>query len=278
MKKPMTATPGSPGSPAPRLFPFFPCLPVSLSPCLLLFLAGLLLLAPAVSTPASAPADATYGPATTKRMTDLTLRLAPVALRNALLAYRTDLDRGVSDALTGYAAKPTADILDAAVREFDLVPTLLQTTEPFQQVAYHMGMTAGLIYLLNDPLRAGQDPRAAQVRADYLVYMERKLPLMVVAFDGYDSPPLTGDLRSYLIQRLDGMPRYEQAVLFCYFPHGKRVSSDTFDDRSNAFGVAEVVLSHAVSDAAKSWFYMWKSMGGDVAATPFYHPGEKHAS
>jgi hypothetical protein len=211
-------------------------------------------------------------------MTDLTLRLAPVALRNALLAYRTDLDRGVSDAQTGYTAKPTADILDAAVREFDLVPTLLQTMEPFEQVAYHMGMTAGLIYLLNDPLRAGQDPRSAQVQADYLAYMERKLPLMVVAFDGYNSPPLTGDLRSYLIHRLESMPRYEKAVLFCYFPHGQRVSSDTFDDRSNAFGVAEVVLSHAVSDAAKSWFYMWKSMGGDVAATPFYHPGENHAS
>ncbi|MGC8723815.1 MAG: hypothetical protein ACP5VF_08075 [Acidobacteriota bacterium] len=270
MKKPMTATPGFPGTPAPRAFPFFPCL--------FLFLAGLLLLSPVLSTPAAAPADAAYGPATTKRMTDLTLRLAPVALRNALLAYRSDLDRGVSDALKGYAAKPTADVLDAAVREFDLVPTLFQTMEPFQQVAYHMGMTAGLIYLLNDPLRAGRDPRAVQVQGDYLAYMERKLPLIVVAFDGYDSPPLRGDLRSYLIHRLDGMPRYEQAVLFCYFPHGKRVSSDTFDDRSNAFGVAEVVLSHAVSDAAKSWFYMWKSMGGDVAATPFYHPGENHAS
>jgi len=272
MTKPMTATPGFSGTAAPRLSLF-----LSFCPCL--FLAGLLLFwLPAVSAWAAAPSAPLYGPATTKRMTDLTLRLAPVALRNALLAYRTDLDRGVSDAQTGYAAKPTADILDAAVREFDLVPTLLQTMEPFEQVAYHMGMTAGLIYLLNDPLRAGQDPRSAQVQADYLAYMERKLPLMVVAFDGYNSPPLTGDLRSYLIHRLEGMPRYEKAVLFCYFPHGQRVSSDTFDDRSNAFGVAEVVLSHAVSDAAKSWFYMWKSMGGDVAATPFYHPGENHAS
>ena len=83
-----------------------------------------------------------------------------------------------------------------------------------------------------------------------------------------------GDVRGYMEYRLAKERRYQRAVLFCYFPNGRRVSSATFDDRSNAFGVAQLILSHAVSDTAKTWFYLWKEMDGDVSATPFYHPEE----
>ncbi len=213
-----------------------------------------------------------YGPKTVQRMTDASLRLAPAALRSALVSYKTDLDAGVSESVEGYGSAPRGEVLDALQKEADTIPGLFTARAPFPAVARHFGRAAGLIFLLNDPMMIGGDPRALDVRLDYYGYIERKLPILVVTFDGYDTPPLHGDVEAYMKHRLMTEKRYQAAVLFCYFPHGRRVSSETFDDRSNAFGVAQLVLSHAVSDTAKTWLYLWKSMDGDLSATPFYRP------
>lgn len=217
---------------------------------------------------------AAYGPATVKRMTEVTLRLAPRSLRAGLLANRNHLDRGVSDGLGACAACPAQDLLASAQREFAGIPALPSSQVPLEQIAYHFGKLAGLIYAANDPFAWGQDGRARGVRPDYMGYIERKLPLMVFAFDGYGVPPLGGDLQAYLSARMQGGERYRAAVLFCYYPEGRRVSSRTFDDLSNAFGTAQVILSHAASDAAKAWFQVWKAMEGDLSATPYYRPSE----
>lgn len=244
-----------------RLFPRLPGAP---APQLVLLVVGLYLLA----TPLLAAG--TYGPATVNRMTDVTLRLAPVSLRSALLQYRQHLDRGVKETLASIDSAEREAILLEAEREYALLPSMARSLEPFERVAWHFGRLAALAYLANDPLSARGDARAASVHQDFLDYLERKQPLMKVSFDGYEAPPFAGDVRAYLSRRLQGEGRYREAILFCYFPEGRRVSSDTFDDQSNAFGAAQSVLSHAVSDAAKLWFYAWKSMDGDVSATPFY--------
>lgn len=217
---------------------------------------------------------AAYGPETVKRMTDVTLRLAPHSLRAALLAHRDHLDRGVADALNAYASSPARDILAEAQREFAGIPALPNAQVPLEQIAYHFGKLAGLVYAANDPFTRGQDGRARVIRQDYQRYIERKLPLMVFVFDGYTAPPLESDLRSYLSARMAGEERYREAVLFCYYVEGRRVSSRTFDDRSNAFGTAQVILSHGVSDAAKAWLQVWQAMDGDLSATPYYRPQE----
>jgi hypothetical protein len=215
-----------------------------------------------------------YGPATVRRMTDVTLRLAPPSLRAVLLANRGSLDRGVTEALVSFGHSPEKVVLAEAQREFEVIRILPSSQTPLAEIAYHFGKLAGLIYAANDPLARGEDGRARQVREDYSGYIERKLPLMVFAFDGYGSPPLETDLRAYLAARATGEGRYREAVLFCYFPQGRQVSSETFDDRSNAFGTAQVVLSHAVSDAAKAWLQIWRGMDGDLSATPYYRPAE----
>jgi hypothetical protein len=207
-------------------------------------------------------------------MTDVTLRLAPRSLRAVLLANRGPLDRGVTEALGTFGLAPAQEILAEAQRELEGIHALPASQAPMELIAYHFGKLAGLIYVANDPFARSEDGRARQVRQDYSSYIELKLPLMVFAFDGYGTPPLEGDLRAYLAARLAGQERYREAVLFCYFPEGRQVSSRTFDDRSNAFGTAQVVLSHAVSDAAKAWLQVWRAMEGDLSATPYYRPAE----
>jgi hypothetical protein len=220
-----------------------------------------------------------YGPATTHRMTEVTLRLAPPSLRSALLAEREQLERGISDALSDYGTAPKEQVLAEAQREFSGIPGLTNVQAPFSQVAYHFGKLAGLVYVANDPFARSGDARAKEVRQDYMQYVERKLALMVFSFDGYASPSLEGDLGKYLAARMAGGHRYVESVLFCYFPPGGgRASSSTFDDRSNAFGAAQVMLSHAVSDAVKAWLQVWQAMNGDLRATPYLRPGELKAS
>jgi hypothetical protein len=220
-----------------------------------------------------------YGPATTHRMAEVTLRLAPPSLRSALLSEREQLERGISDALSDYGTAPRDQVLAEAQREFAGIPGLTSIQAPFPQVAYHFGKLAGLVYVANDPFARSGDGRAKAVRQDYMQYVERKLPLMVFAFDGYTSPPLEGDLGKYLAARMAGGGRYVESVLFCYFPPGGgRASSSTFDDRSNAFGAAQVILSHAVSDAAKAWLQVWQAMDGDLRATPYLRPADLKGS
>lgn len=213
-----------------------------------------------------------YGPQTVKRMTDGCLRLAPASLRSAMLAHRDDLDRGVAEVLAAFDGAPRESVVAALSEESALVPRLPAQRAPFDTIAYHFGRVAGLFFVLNDPLARGDDARSEEVRSDYFGYLERKLPLMVLAFDGYDNPSLSGDWGEYAMRRLKGRGRYQEAVLLCYFPGGRRTSSSTFDDRSNAFAVAQLTLSHGVSDAAKAWFFLWRGMNGDVSATPFYRP------
>lgn len=211
-----------------------------------------------------------YGPATVRRMTDVSLRLAPPALRAVLLSNRAQLDRGVAEALAASASATKAAVQREAQQEYDAIQLLPGSQTPFEVIVRHFGRLAGFIFSANDPLAWGHDVRSAGVRADYFRYVEKKLPLMVFTFDGYGKPPMGPDVGAYLADRAVGAGRYESAVLFCYYPRGKRVSSDTFDDRSNAFGVAQLTLSHAASDTAKAWLNLWRAMNGDLSATPYY--------
>jgi hypothetical protein len=221
------------------------------------------------ATPPPAPA---LGPATLQKMTGATLRLAPASLRSALGAYRGLLDRGVHDTVDRQGRQPSTVLVAALQAEIREIPDLPKRRSPFEEVAYRFGRVAALNYLLNDPLRVAEDERLADIRGDYQAYLDRKLPLMPLVFDGYDNPPMNGDADVFFggEGRVRRMDRYRDALLFCYYPGGKRVTSETFDDRSNAFGVAQAVASHAVSDAAKTWFHLWRAMDGDLSATPYY--------
>ena len=219
-------------------------------------LALLLLLAPAPAT--------AYGPKTVARMTDGTLRVAPVSLRAALLAYRSELSAGVEEGL----ALDATNAASAAATVSAAIPELASRNAPFSEIARAYGRLAGIAYLANDPFSRAESERLRPLRGDYYGYVERILPRLRLTFDGYGSAR-TPDARAFLDRRELWLARYRQALEKDYFPSGRRASSATFDDLSNAFGTAQAVLSHAVSDAANLWLLSWEAMNGDTAATPY---------
>lgn len=205
-----------------------------------------------------------YGPKTVARMTEGSLRVAPVSLRAALLAYRSDLSAGVEEGLALDAPDPAA----AAATVSRAIPELAARKAPFSEIARAYGRLAGLAFLANDPFTGASSVRLRAVRGDYYGYVERVLPRLVLTFDGYE-PAVGGDIRAFLAGREPWLERYRKALEKDYFPSGRRASSEGFDDLSNAFGTAQSVLSHAVSDAARLWLDAWMAMSGDTAATPY---------
>lgn len=205
-----------------------------------------------------------YGPKTVSRMTEATLRVAPVSLRAALLAYEKDLRAGVEEGL----AVRDPDVGEAAATVAATIPALAEKRAPFSEIARAYGRLAGLAFLANDPFRGHESGVLKGLRGDYYGYVERVLPKLVLTFDGYRVAGGVG-ARDFLAGREPWLARYRKALASDYFPGNRRVSSDTFDDLSNAFGTAQAVLSHAASDAANLWLVSWEAMNGDTAATPY---------
>lgn len=205
-----------------------------------------------------------FGPKTVSRMTEATLRVAPVSLRAALLAYEKDLRAGVEEGL----AVRDPDVGVAASAAAAAIPALAAKRAPFSEIARAYGRLAGLAFQANDPFRGHESGALKGLRGDYYGYVERILPRLILTFDGYRSAG-DGGARDFLAGREPWLARYRKALESDYFPGGRRASSGTFDDLSNAFGTAQSVLSHAASDAANLWLLSWEAMNGDTAATPY---------
>lgn len=210
-----------------------------------------------------------YGEKTTEKMVESAVWLAPPSLKGLLTAYKKEIISGVTETLGSQSGKQDAELCSALEEEMALLPNLASKQSSFEQIAYHFGKAAAIVFLLDDPFRNSEDARVKEICPDYKQYMESRISKQFLTFDGYASPAFEPPVSSYFGKRKEHFPRYVSSVLFCYFPQGERVSSKTFDDRSNAFGVAQIILSKSVSDAAKVWLHVWKAMDGDVSGTPY---------
>jgi hypothetical protein len=213
------------------------------------------------------------------RMIRDALKISPPALRDVLLRYENELTRGMlepsrhedeevhfqhADGRKGMAAPGVAH-KEAEVRE------MLQNRRSFRRVAYEMGTLAHLVADVEFPLNASDaDPREPLYREAYRTYIEQNLDKIPFVVDRGPSKELErGDLRAFMMAGARRAVKNYAFIGPAFKDDGTPRSPDALDERSVPFGIASLSYSNATSDIARVWFYLWKSVNGDLRGTPY---------
>lgn len=197
--------------------------------------------------------------------------LAPPDLRRQLERHEKELRRGALEAFRDQDAtrhvknndgSGTLDrvILEETTRAIEMI----RAPRTFAEIAYQLGRLSHFIADANNPLNTSQDdPREERYFADYLFYMESAEPRFAPVFYGIDSRfDHRRDLAALAQAALQRGRGLYPLVGREYQRTGRIDGRGLFDDRSTAFGVAAVSYSHALSDAANAFRFVWLRAGG----------------
>lgn len=173
--------------------------------------------------------------------------IAPPDLRRQIERHAGEYRRGTLNGSHGDLADETAEAVGA-----------IRQLRPFSEIVYRLGTISALTAAANDPLTA-----TAAYAPDYRTYVDSVRPRFTVVFYGegraLDDATDLGTLARGAAERNRAFAPLLAAE---YRRIGGPPGIDRFDDRSTAFGVAAVAFSHAVSDAAALFRYLWIEAGG----------------
>lgn len=188
---------------------------------------------------------------------------APPDLELVLKKYGKEYTRGLERARAEEASDPHTDSLRQRIEvEANEAVRELREGEPMAHVAERLGILVHLIGDANNPLHLSDDERLTASHDDFERYFERRMEV----FPTVNYGERTVRLAPYLDKMIARTTKLAPLVAEEYFRGGERRSSTEFDDRSTAFGVASICYSHAVTDTANIFTYIWKKAGGDVRA------------
>ena len=196
--------------------------------------------------------------------------LAPPDLRILIERFEPEYKRGVERAQAdeGSAAhhffvlSREGRLRERIERETRGTIDMIRGGEPMAQVVERLGVLSHLVADANNPFHvAKDDERLATSHNDFEQYFERRLAKFPTVFYGLDP---RFNLGSYLDKTFARTAKFYPLMAEEYFRGGEKRTSQQFDDRSTAFGVASICYSRAVSDLVNLYYYIWKEAGGDV--------------
>ena len=219
-----------------------------------------------------------WTPASEERIAKKSAALAPPDLRLLIERFEGDYKAGLLRAQNeeGSAHRYLAASKQVALRQRIERETLaavaaIRKGEPMADVVGRLGVIVHLIGDANNPFHvANHDARLASTQSDFERYFERRLLKFPTVFYGLDRRFRLGP---YLDATLARSAKFYPLLGQEYFRSGVRRSSESFDDRSTAFGVASISYSRAVSDAVNIYYYIWKEAGGDVRSAAAMRDG-----
>ncbi len=245
----------------------------------------LLAVAAALALGALFPAGAAsaWTPKTQVLIAESSLAVAPLDLRRQIDKHIEQFRRGSvapfqnGDAAAHYKNGNGSGSLDRwIVAETERAIGALKAHRPFRDVVFQLGVLAHYVADANNPLiTAESDPRESSYSRDFLSYVEGAQERFVLVFYG-DGRDLAGP--GALAPLLDRTLTRGRQLYPAIGREYRRVSGPPgrlkFDDKSVAFAVGSLALSHAASDVGAVLRYVWLEAGGaDFRDLPLTAPG-----
>ena len=181
------------------------------------------------------------------------LQFAPPDLRLLVEKFPREYAAGIEEGASGGDLRQQIQTVATGTIK------MIRTNQPMPLVVERLGLLARLVADANNPLKL--DRRLDPVTGDYESYFERKIVLFPTVFYGIDANFRLGP---WLDRTFARSRTFAPLVAEEYFGDGEEHTSDDFDDRSTAFGIASVSYSHAVTDVVNLYYYIWREAGGDV--------------
>jgi hypothetical protein len=184
--------------------------------------------------------------------------LAPPDLARQLHRHAGELAAGAAEpGEGGVAGGGLAAELAGAVEA-------IRAHRPFAEVALRLGRVSRLAAVLSDPLASSSDdPEEERYRLDFQAYSESARPRFAVVVYEW-KPPVAGTADVAVLEK-EAFARGRRLYPLIggeYRRIGFGSGRERFDDRSSAFGLAALAYSHAVTDVARLFRYVWLAAGG----------------
>ncbi|MBZ0113507.1 MAG: hypothetical protein K8J08_13675 [Thermoanaerobaculia bacterium] len=204
-------------------------------------------------------------------------RLSPPDLRRQIDKHPEYLQRGTLEPFKGspgqdhYWHKDGTGNLDHVLfAEVDATIEAIRGHRPFTEIVERLGRVAHYVADANNPLNSDStDPEESRYFVDYLRYAQSVQTRFALVY--YAEDPAVNTDREMRLMVYRALHRGRQLYPLVgaeyrriEFGNGMRL----FDDRSTAFGVAAVAYSHALSDIARIYRYIWLQAGGTDQGLP----------
>jgi len=181
---------------------------------------------------------------------------APKDLQPLLQTFEEEFKRG----LARQTIPPTPEILDRNIA------TLIQKVrrhESMPVIIEELAVVTQQTILFLDPVRDGQaDPLTAHIHRDFPRFVQSRLRKFPVVFYGFDPQLHRGDALSYFRSRTRDLKDLAHLLMLDYTRGGGLATHLSFDDQSNAFGVAQISMNQTLSAVLNLWYYVWTKSGG----------------
>ena len=166
-------------------------------------------------------------------------KLAAPGVYSMVQSYDADFARGIAKAA---AEEGRHGVLRARIEsETRDVIRMLKSNAPPPDVVERLGVLAHLVADANTP----------PANADFARYFESRVAKFPTVFYGPEPQLKLGVFLDRTFARTAG---FKSLIAEEY----TRGNSSTFDDHSTAFGIASVCYSHAVTDTANLFTYIWR--------------------
>ncbi|MCP4202848.1 MAG: hypothetical protein GY769_13065 [bacterium] len=229
--------------------------PTRMIPSALTILLGFVTLAPASAWTPEMHAEIARQAAT----------IAPPDLFRQIKRHEKAFAAGLSASIGGRGHSDSgAALLSRLESGSEAIIGAIEAHRPFREIVHELGRLTVYAAEANNPLKhSSDDPQEERYRMDYETYAASAFPRFAVIFYGQGRDVRTETALDHLLSETGrrGSELYPLIGLE-YRRIGAIDGIGQFDDKSTAFGVGSIAFSHAVSDLAAIYRYVWLSAGG----------------